>query len=296
MQSVCVRRALLIANPCARGYARRKVAAIAAALAARGVAVETALSGARGDVTEIVRRRGADFDVVAVHGGDGTINEAVAGIVAIEGSRPALALAPAGTANVLAHETGAPSSPAGVAAAIAAGRTVPLHYGLANGRPFVLMASAGFDAAVVRGTPSRLKAALGKWSYVVTALRLARGGRTPDLLVSSAGETRRCRLAICANSARYGGDFVVARGTAATRPGLELLLVGDDRVRTLLRIGWLLLRGRPLEAAGVRALAVDEATIEAADATPVQIDGDACGATPVRAQAAAEPLRLVVAG
>lgn len=298
MCAISTRRVLIVANPKARGYAPRKVAAIRDALARDGVAVDLMQSQARGDIERIVADIGAGFDVIAVHGGDGTINEAVAGLRAMSTPQPALAIVAGGTANVLASETRAARDADAIAAAIRAGRTAPLYYGLANGRPFVLMASAGLDAAVVARTSPRLKRALGKWAYVAAAFAQKRRANTPDLIVTTDREELRCRLAICANAARYGGDYVIAPQTSATRPGLALVLVEDDSFGALLRIGWRMLSGRGLDGAGVRILDVCEATVAAVkDAAPreaaAQVDGDPSGVTPVRAVCAEAPLRLI---
>ena len=294
--AIATRRVLILANPKARGYAPRKIDAVRAALVRAGVATEVAQSLARGDIERIVYARGADFDVIAVHGGDGTINEAVAGLRRIAGEPPALAIIAGGTANVLAIETRAGRDAQTIAAAIQAGRTEPLYYGLANGRPFVLMASAGLDAAVVARTSPRLKSALGKWAYVAAAFTQKRRAKTPDLLVTAGEETFRCRLAICANSARYGGDYVIAPQTSAMRPGLALVAITDDRLIALLRIGWRMLRGRGLEGTGVRMFDVAEATLASAEETAAQVDGDPFGTTPLQARAAEAPVKLIVCG
>ena len=298
---VTTRRVLIVANPKARGYAPRKLAAIRDALARDGVAVDLMQSQARGDIERIVADIGSGFDVIAVHGGDGTINEAIAGLRTIPAPQPALAIIAGGTANVLASETRAARDAEAIAATIRAGRTAPLYYGLANGRPFVLMASAGLDAAVVARASPRLKRALGKWAYVASAFALKRRTNTPDLIVTTNKEELRCRLAICANAARYGGDYVIAPRTCATRPGLALVVVTDDSLLALLRIGWRMLSGRGLDGAGVRILDVSEATLAVAQGNEAQeaaaqVDGDPFGVTPVRAVCAEAPVRLVVAG
>ena len=298
---VTTRRVLIVANPKARGYAPRKLAAIRDALARDGVAVDLMQSQARGDIERIVADIGAGFDVIAVHGGDGTINEAIAGLRTISGAQPALAIIAGGTANVLASETRAARDADAIAAAIRSGRTTPLYYGLANGRPFVLMASAGLDAAVVARTSPRLKRALGKWAYVAAAVAQKRRANTPDLVVTTNKEELRCRLAICANAARYGGDYVIAPQTCATRPGLALVVVTDDSLLALLRIGWRMLSGGGLNGAGVRILDVSEVTLAVAQGNEAQeaaaqVDGDPFGVTPVRAVCAEAPVRLVVAG
>ena len=120
---VTTRRVLIVANPKARGHAPRKLAAIRDALARDGVAVDLMQSQARGDIERIVADIGAGFDVIAVHGGDGTINEAIAGLRTISGAQPALAIIAGGTANVLASETRAARDADAIAATIRDGRT-----------------------------------------------------------------------------------------------------------------------------------------------------------------------------
>ena len=290
-----VRHVLIVVNPKAGGFSETTLERIEAEFARNRLNVKTRRSAKSGDIRQTVAAIGGAFDVVAVHGGDGSINEAVAGLCEIEGGRPALALIAGGTANVLALETETGFASSHIAQDIMDGRTTPLHYGLANGRPFLLMASAGFDAAVVHQCPNSLKAAFGKWAYIAAAISLKRRARTPDLLVTVAGRTFICRIAICANASRYGGDFIIAPETHATRPGLQLVLVEDDSLLALLRIGWRLLTGSSLEGAGVRTLGADEIEIAAVAPTPAQLDGDPLGTTPLRVTTAYPPLRLIKA-
>jgi len=287
------RHVLIVANPKAGGFSEATLATIAAALAENARHVEQRLSTREGDIRDIVADIGGAFDVVAVHGGDGSINEAVDGLRRIEGRRPALAIIAGGTANVLALETGARFDATQIARDIIDGRTTPLHYGLANGRPFVLMASAGLDAAVVHGLSRRLKAAIGKGAYVAAAIAQKLRPRTPDLVVTAAGQSIVCRLAICAKASRYGGDFVVAPGTHATRAGLQLVIVENDGLLNLLRIGWRLMTGGRVDDAGLYALAADEVDIAAVSPAPAQVDGDPFGTTPLRATLATPPLKLI---
>jgi YegS/Rv2252/BmrU family lipid kinase len=294
-ETIEVRHVLIVANPETGGFSESTLAKIEAEFVRNVLHFETRRSARKGDIRQTVAAIGGAFDVVAVHGGDGSINEAVAGLRQIAGRRPALALIAGGTANVLALETGTGLASSQIAKDIMDGRTSPLHYGLANGQPFVLMASAGFDAAIVHRIPRCLKAALGEWAYIAAAIAQKRRARTPDLLVTIAGRTIVCRIAICANASRYGGDFIIAPETHATRPGLQLVLVKDDSLLGLLRIGWRLLAGRSLEGAGVQTLGADEIEIAAVAPAPVQLDGDPFGTTPLHATIAPAPLRLIKA-
>jgi diacylglycerol kinase (ATP) len=291
--TIDVRRVLIVANPKAGAFSLRVLAEIETALNRNALYVETRCSEKQGDIREIVATIGEGFDVVAVYGGDGSINEAVAGLRDIAGRPPALALIAGGTTNVLALETKTGFVSTQVAQDISDGRTMPLHYGLANGQPFVLMASAGSDAAVVHRFPRRLKKAIGKWAYIAAAIAQKREARTPDVLVKTEDRTRACRIAICANASRYGGDFVLAPNTHAMRAGLQFVLIEDDSLLSLLRIGWCLLTRRRLDMAGVSIFAADAAEIDAQPAAPAQLDGDPFGVTPLQIRVAPTPLKLI---
>ena len=75
-------------------------------LNSRGVEVELKLTAGPGDAAELAAQaaRNGSTDVI-VAGGDGTINEAIQGMV---GTNARLGILPRGTANVLARELGLP--------------------------------------------------------------------------------------------------------------------------------------------------------------------------------------------
>ena len=129
----------------------------------------------RGDATRLASEAVvAGCDLVIACGGDGTINEVAGGLA---GSDIPLFPLPAGTANVLAEETGLPMDPRGAAAefpSLAAER-VPLgvvHY--SNPRPgsrhFLLMCGAGVDASIVYHLDTRLKDYMGQGAYWVGSI------------------------------------------------------------------------------------------------------------------------------
>ena len=53
------------------------------------------------DLTETIKEMGADYDLIVCTGGDGTLNEAVNGMMALE-KRPPLGYIPSGTVNAVA--------------------------------------------------------------------------------------------------------------------------------------------------------------------------------------------------
>lgn len=150
-------------------------------------------------------------DRLAVAGGDGTIGPVaeLAGRLDVP-----LAAIPTGTANDFARIYGLPDDPRAAAAlAVEGSRTRPLELGrLADGRPFVNVASAGL-ASVAARTAQPLKPRLGPLAYGVGALRAAARERPLPVTVRIDGRTMFDDAAwqvIVAVSGAFGGGSGVA--------------------------------------------------------------------------------------
>jgi diacylglycerol kinase (ATP) len=142
-------------------------APLVAALRAAGAEVE--LGGCGPD--ELAQLAASGPDRLAVAGGDGTIGAAAA--VAGEHGIP-LAVLPMGTANDFARAHGLPTELAEAARLAATGRAVrPADVGrLADGRPFLNVASAGLASAAARRA-APFKRVLGPLAYPLGALGAA---------------------------------------------------------------------------------------------------------------------------
>jgi len=150
-------RALLVVNQRATTTSRRSRDVLVRAMRSEAE-VEVAYTARRGHATTLARRAAAGgVDVVATHGGDGTVNEVVNGLMAVGTSaaeRPALAVVPGGSTNVFARALGIPGDWAEAAGVLleamreSRGRTIGL--GQADDRYFTFCAGLGLDAAVVR--------------------------------------------------------------------------------------------------------------------------------------------------
>lgn len=279
---------IIVVNPDAGGECRRLASAVAAELAARGrrIVVEDAVR--QGHIRRLAETTRADALLVA--GGDGSINEAVRGLLARPAPRPALGVIPQGTVNVLTQELGLPEESAALAEIFARGGTKPLHVGLANGRPFVLMASAGLDAAIVQSVDLGLKKALGRFAYAVAAAKILARGDFPDIEAETDAGTLRAKCVVVAKSKYYGGRFVIDAAADVTRPGLSLVALTEISLGATLALVRYFASGR-LDAAGrIRKLAVRRATLRGGAA---QIDGDYLCPTPVDIREADETLDIL---
>ena len=115
-------------------------------------------------------RRAVDegAELLFVWGGDGTVQRCL-GVVA--GSGTALAVIPAGTANLLASNLGIPRDVAGAVAVGLHGQRMSLDTGTVNGEHFAVMAGAGLDALMIEGADGGLKDRLGRVAYLWTGAR-----------------------------------------------------------------------------------------------------------------------------
>ncbi|PTW62250.1 YegS/Rv2252/BmrU family lipid kinase [Breoghania corrubedonensis] len=284
---------LILANPTSGGFDAKALRRIAARLRDAGRTVELRLTTHAGEIGEICSDPQLAVDVLVIAGGDGSINEALTGFQSIL-APPALAVVPCGTANVLAQELGLPSRPDRIADMILRRRTKNLHYGLADGRPFLLMVSAGFDALVVHTVPLTLKRRLGKLAYVITAFKQATRPRHSDLVVEADGEQITCRLAVITKAAHYGGPFVICGKANVSEPGLYLVALTNDRIPSLVRAGVALLRGRMERCRDVVIRPLTRATVTSAAPVAAQIDGDPFGITPLTIEQGPRSLTMIV--
>ena len=218
------RQVLILANPKSGSFRRDTLDRLSHELRNKGYEVDLKLSRRAGEIGEVCANSELSADVLVLAGGDGSVNEAVAGFYLRSTPPPPLAVVPFGTANVLAHELKLPRKPEAIADMITEDHRKQLNSSLANGQPFVLMASVGFDAAVVHSVSPWLKRHLGKFAYVIAALRAAFRPRSPNIEVNDGHSVHQCRLAVVANGSRYGGPFILCPDAHVTEPGLYLVM------------------------------------------------------------------------
>jgi len=176
-------RVALIANPHASLFSGRQRDRVVVTLAARHK-VEVLQTGHPRQATELAAQAVAGgAEVVAVLGGDGTVNEVVNGL---RGSAAALALLGGGRVNVVARGLGLPADPGRAAARLvellAAGARRRLTLGVADERCFALNAGLGLGGAIVREVERRQRAKqlYGDRAYVAAGLKALLGDQDRD--------------------------------------------------------------------------------------------------------------------
>jgi len=231
-----------------------------------------------------------------VHGGDGSINEAVNGIMSRANGRPQVAVIPGGGANVLARALGLPLDAAAairqLREAVATGRHRTIGLGRAADRYFTFSAGLGIDAEVVREV-DRMRAQ-GRRESVALFLRVLvrqyyRGTdrHQPALRLERDGEPPVSGLFMTIITNRSPWTYFRGRPLLPVpnpdfNSGLDLLALRRIRLTTILNaVGQMLyVRSRP--AGGRDMLSVlgsESLTLRSARPIAFQADGEYLGET-----------------
>lgn len=185
-----------------------------------------------GEVTTLIRTEGEQYDMIVCAGGDGTLNEAVCGLVALE-HQPMLGYIPAGTTNDFATSLNLPKNNLLKAAEIVA-HGVPFYCdaGLFNLRPFVYVAAFGIFTEVSYSTPQQNKNMLGHAAYILEGIKSLTDVKTHELVISIDGDviSGEFLFGMVSNSISVGGFKMNSKSKIAMNDGLlEVVLVRKPR-------------------------------------------------------------------
>ena len=288
------RSAVLVHNP-GSGHRRNRfesVTCMVDALRQRGITVTPQVTTGPADATRLTTAAvEARVDLVIVHGGDGTVNEAMQALV---GTSTPLAVWPGGTSNVLAGEIGLPGSLELVADVIAGERRRRVSVGRAGERYFLLMAGVGLDADIVRAVHPGLKRLTGEGAYWMAGLKqLTDWHPVPFLLETEAGQ-HSATFAVVANAASYGGGLRFAPDASMDDDVLDVCLFDSTQRHRFARYLAAAFTGSHLGMPGVTYLKTRRAVAHGDGSRFVQVDGELLGPLPVSFECVPDALSLVV--
>jgi diacylglycerol kinase (ATP) len=282
-------RCVIIYNPQAgklRGRGADRLERARRILTEAGHETTTVPTSGPGAAVALARSCIADgVGLIVAAGGDGTINEVAEGMVH---SAVPLGILPAGTANVLAMETGMSCNLERAARElvtytperISVGR---LHSNNSSGtgRHFLLMAGIGLDARLIYNLSAPLKSNLGKVAYWIAAFSLM-GRRLEEFSVKIEDRSYRCSFALVSKVRNYGGDLKIARDTSMFDDQFEVVLFrGENSLRYVQYfVGVVLNRLQGMR--GVRIIRARELHVSPVRDTRLymQVDGEYAGHLP----------------
>jgi len=165
-----MKKLLLILNPTSgQQRAKRVFADMVEVYNRAGYDVTAFVTGQKGDATNIVIERHAEFDLIVCIGGDGTFNEVISGIDTAKSNTP-IGYIPAGTTNDFATSLHLSKNLMNAARDIAVGTPRPLDIGRFNDKYFSYIASFGAFTHASYATPQNVKNALGHLAYLLAGI------------------------------------------------------------------------------------------------------------------------------
>jgi YegS/Rv2252/BmrU family lipid kinase len=165
------KKLLLIMNPKSGVMlAPKYLSEIVERLSRAGYLTQILMTEARGDARDFAAEYGGEVDVVAVSGGDGTLNEVIDGMLSA-GHRTSIGYIPSGSTNDFATSIGLTGSIFDCVDNIIEGEAKPLDIGCFNGRYFSYVASFGAFTSTSYSVPQNIKNMLGHTAYILGGIK-----------------------------------------------------------------------------------------------------------------------------
>lgn len=252
--------------------------------------------------------------MVVAAGGDGTLS------LVAQNTPPATTLVPMplGTENLVAKHYRITSDLAAMQNVILHGQEMKIDAGLANGRLFLVMASCGFDAEVVRAMHLTRRGHINRFSYTWPILRTLRNYRFPPIQVEylqasspvlpqAAGaavvaappqpirQTVTCRWALVFNMPRYAVELAVEPDACEDDGVLDLCSLQYGSIASGTRYLGGIVTGRHIRWKDVVRRPISQCRITSPARVAFQIDGDYAGRLPLDIGVLPGRIRLRVA-
>src|SRR6185369_6946557 len=238
------RRMVLIANPKAgRGSVETRREAIdrfCRLIRSHRIEIELRNTAGPNDATRLAAEAAQEgFREVIVSGGDGTINEALQGLI---GTEVRLAIWPRGTANVLGRELSLPRRMEELVDVIASGKTRRIHAGCATiertgaRRYFLLMAGVGIDAVIVDRVRPALKKRIGEAAFWYSGVETFARWKPKRFTIEVGGQQYPATFAAVGKAPHYGGKLAITPRARMEHPEFEVCLINSTHRLRYLRL------------------------------------------------------------
>src|SRR5690625_1679435 len=278
-----MKRARIIYNPTSgREHFKKEIATVLDRLEQAGYETSAHATKGAGDATkaaEIAVER--KYDLIVIAGGDGTINEVIAGVAEAD-YRPKIGIIPAGTTNDFARALSIPREVDKAVDIIVKGLKKKLDIGKVNDHYFVNIAGGGDLTELTYDVPIKMKAALGQLAYYLKGIEML-----PSLKPGSAkieyddrvfeGEIM---LFLVANTNSVGGFEKIAPNALIDDGYFDLVILKKINLAEFLRIATAALRGTHTEDENIIYTQAKRIKITPKEKMLLNIDGEYGGELP----------------
>ena len=225
--------------------------------------------------------------------GDGLVGAVAGALTDIPDA--VMGVLPGGRGNDFARAVGIPLDPVQACAVIASGVPRPVDLGEVDGRPFIGIASFGFDSdanRIANAAPARL----GALTYAYGALRALASWRPATFTVRVDGAERVVRgwSVAAANSRAYGGGMLLAPDADLHDGALDVVTISECSRMHFLRTLPKVFKGTHVRDPNVTVTRGREIHVSADRPFTIYADGDPIGELPatIRCRAAAVSVLL----
>ncbi len=227
------------------------------------------------------------YDAILAAGGDGIVNDVVAGLLQREGSElPPMGVLPIGTGNQFAQEVGfRGKNLASLPRQLHALEPHKVHIGkVASGDIFTLIAVIGFGPQMMEKVSHQLKKRLGNAAYVIAGVLALLTYKSRRYKVSVLGNDYHAYTVLVVNACLSSGPMPLMPGTSLLEPSLHLGLVERPGRLFIGKLLWNFVRGKLHECPGFRTIECTSCTIVGDDnetkSDSLMTDGDITGHLP----------------
>ena len=197
-----------------KGQIKNKLLDIIDIMIKEGYHVQVHTTQEREDATKVVREQAKYYDLVVCSGGDGTLDEAVTGMMQSEVRTP-LGYIPAGSTNDFANSLEIPKDMIQAAKTAVLGVPFSCDVGEFNGDYFIYVAAFGIFTDVSYATSQELKNALGHVAYILEGAKRLHTIKSYHMRVEYDGN-------------EIEGDFLLGMITNSTSVGGFKYMTGKD--------------------------------------------------------------------
>lgn len=266
------------------GAAREQIPRLEALLRAASIAYQRISDPKRlRSLCDQSRERQQPQPIVVAAGGDGTLSL----IATHSDADTPLVPMPMGTENLLARHIKQTNDADAVFQTIRGGKPHQMDAGLANGRLFLIMATAGFDAEVVRRVHLKRKGHISRLSYFRPILQTLAKYRFPELHVSRFDESgnridhQTAGWAMAFNLPCYAGGLQIEPNAVGNDQLLDLITFAGRSVISGCRYVAGIALGRHRKFSDVRQERAPRMRFESKGRVAYELDGDYAGHLPL---------------
>ncbi|MEI4770302.1 diacylglycerol kinase [Psychrobacillus sp. FJAT-51614] len=278
-----MKRARIIYNPTSgRELFKKHLPEVLEALEIAGYETSCHATTGEGDAIEAAKKavqRG--FDLVVAAGGDGTLNEVVAGVSEFE-NRPKIGLIPMGTTNDFARAVHIPRDIHKAVDIIVKGDTIPVDVGRVNGRYFINIAGGGRITELTYEVPSKLKTMLGQLAYYLKGIEMLPSINATKVKIEYDGEVfeDEAMMFLVGLTNSVGGFEKLAPNSSINDGKFTLLILKKCNIAEFIRLATLAIRGEHLNDPLVISEKATHITVTSEDKVLLNLDGEYGGNIP----------------